>query len=135
MALRFPTGAGNFVLLHYVQTGSGAHPASHSMDTGGSSPGDKATRGQDYMELHTHSTITPPKRDAQLKKAQGQIYPLSLPQFKKMALQTPTKNVPRSQVWRTGGPEIGASSSYPTIRKLPVQRGTNTTGEVKWCIM
>jgi hypothetical protein len=29
-------------LLHSVQTGSGAHPASYPMGTGGSFPGDKA---------------------------------------------------------------------------------------------
>jgi hypothetical protein len=30
-----------FSLLHVIQTGSGAHPASYPMDTGGSFPGDK----------------------------------------------------------------------------------------------
>jgi hypothetical protein len=33
---RFPVGAGNVSLRHHVHTGSGAHPASYSMDTGGS---------------------------------------------------------------------------------------------------
>jgi hypothetical protein len=31
-----------FSLLHFVQTGSGVHPTSHPMGTGGSFPGDKA---------------------------------------------------------------------------------------------
>jgi hypothetical protein len=39
---RFPVGAGNFSLHHRVQTGSGAHPASNPMGTGGSFPGGKA---------------------------------------------------------------------------------------------
>jgi len=34
----------NFVIRHRVQTGSGAHPASYPMCTGGSFPGDKAAR-------------------------------------------------------------------------------------------
>jgi hypothetical protein len=33
---------GNFSLHHCVQNGSGAHPASYTMGTGGSFPGDKA---------------------------------------------------------------------------------------------
>jgi hypothetical protein len=40
--VRFPTGAGNFSLHHRVQKGSGAHPASYSMDTRGSFSGGKA---------------------------------------------------------------------------------------------
>jgi hypothetical protein len=39
---RFPVGAGNFYLHHRVQNGSGAHPASYPMDTGGSFPMGKA---------------------------------------------------------------------------------------------
>jgi hypothetical protein len=39
--VRFPTGAGNFSLHHHVQNGSGAHPASYPMGTGGSSLGVK----------------------------------------------------------------------------------------------
>jgi hypothetical protein len=39
---RFPAGAGNFSLHHCVQNGSGAHPASYSMGTWGSSPAGKA---------------------------------------------------------------------------------------------
>jgi hypothetical protein len=40
--VRFPTEAGNFSLYHCVQTGSGTHPASDPMGTGGSSLGGKA---------------------------------------------------------------------------------------------
>jgi hypothetical protein len=40
--VRFPAGAGNFSLHHRVQNGSGAHPASYPVDTGGSFPEDKA---------------------------------------------------------------------------------------------
>jgi hypothetical protein len=39
--VRFPAGAGNFSLHHRVQNGSGAHPASCPMGTGGSFPGVK----------------------------------------------------------------------------------------------
>jgi hypothetical protein len=38
----FPAGPGNFSLHHRVKNGSGAHPASYSMGTGGSLPGGKA---------------------------------------------------------------------------------------------
>jgi hypothetical protein len=40
--VRFPAGAGNFSLYHHVQNGSGAHPASYPMGTGGSFLGGKA---------------------------------------------------------------------------------------------
>jgi hypothetical protein len=40
--VRFQAGAGNFSLHHRVQNGSGAHPASYPMGTGGSFLGDKA---------------------------------------------------------------------------------------------
>jgi hypothetical protein len=40
--VRFAVGAGNFSRHHRVQTGSGAHPASYPMGTGGSFPGIKA---------------------------------------------------------------------------------------------
>jgi hypothetical protein len=33
--VRFPVGAGNFSLQHRVQNGSGDHPASYPMGTGG----------------------------------------------------------------------------------------------------
>jgi hypothetical protein len=41
-AVRFPAGARGFSVLHSVQTGCGAHPASCKMGTGVSSPGGKA---------------------------------------------------------------------------------------------
>jgi hypothetical protein len=39
--VRFSAGARDVSLLSSVQTGSGAHPASYPMDTGGSFPGVK----------------------------------------------------------------------------------------------
>jgi hypothetical protein len=42
--VRFPAGAGNFSLHQRVQNGSGTHPASYPMGTGGSFPGGKAAR-------------------------------------------------------------------------------------------
>jgi hypothetical protein len=38
----FPVGAGNSSLHHHVQNGSGAHPSSYPMGTGGYFPGGKA---------------------------------------------------------------------------------------------
>jgi hypothetical protein len=38
--VQFPVGAGNFS-QHHVQTGSGSHPASYTMGTRGSFPGNK----------------------------------------------------------------------------------------------
>jgi hypothetical protein len=46
--VRFPVGAGNFSLHHRLQTGSGAHPASYPMGTGGSFPGSKAAWAWSY---------------------------------------------------------------------------------------
>jgi hypothetical protein len=40
--VRFTAGDGNFSLHHSVRNGSGAHPASHPMNTRGSFPGGKA---------------------------------------------------------------------------------------------
>jgi hypothetical protein len=40
--VRFPEEAGNSSLHHRVQAGSGTHPASYPMGTGGSFPGGKA---------------------------------------------------------------------------------------------
>jgi hypothetical protein len=40
--VRFRAGAVNFSLHRRIQNGSGAHPASYLMDTGGSFPGGKA---------------------------------------------------------------------------------------------
>jgi hypothetical protein len=42
IGVQFPAGDGNFSFRHHVQTGSGAHPASYPMGTGGSFPGGKA---------------------------------------------------------------------------------------------
>jgi hypothetical protein len=40
--IQFPPGAKDFSLLRSVQTGSGAHPVSYTMGSGGSFPGGKA---------------------------------------------------------------------------------------------
>jgi hypothetical protein len=40
--VRIPAETGNLPLHHCIQTGSGAHPASYPMGTGGSFPGGKA---------------------------------------------------------------------------------------------
>jgi hypothetical protein len=40
--IRFPAGASDNSLLHSVQTGSGAHPATYLMDTRGCLPRNKA---------------------------------------------------------------------------------------------
>jgi hypothetical protein len=45
--VRSPTGAGDFSSSPCVQTGSGAHPASYPVGTGGSFPGSKARPGRD----------------------------------------------------------------------------------------
>jgi hypothetical protein len=45
--VRSPTGAKDFSSSLCVQTGSGAHPASCTMDTGGPFPGSKARSGRD----------------------------------------------------------------------------------------
>jgi hypothetical protein len=41
-SVRFPEGAGNFSLYHCIQNGTGAHPASYPIGTGGSFSGGKA---------------------------------------------------------------------------------------------
>lgn len=46
-ALRSPTGANNFSCSLSVHTGSGAHPFSCPMGTGGPFPGGKARQGRD----------------------------------------------------------------------------------------
>jgi hypothetical protein len=52
IGVRFPAGAKDFSSILYVQTGSGAHPASCTMGTGGSFPrGLKRCRG---VTLTTH---------------------------------------------------------------------------------
>jgi hypothetical protein len=45
--VRFPAEAEDFSSSLCVQTGSGAHPASHPMGTGGSFPGGKARPRRD----------------------------------------------------------------------------------------
>jgi hypothetical protein len=45
--VRSPTGAEDFSSSPCVQTGSGAHPASYPMGTGGPFPGGKARPGRD----------------------------------------------------------------------------------------
>jgi hypothetical protein len=64
---RFTVGARYFSLLHSAQTGSGAHPASCPMDTGGSFPGGKAVSGRETDHSFPSS--------AEVKKA-GAIPPL-----------------------------------------------------------
>jgi len=48
-------GAGNFSLRHHVQTGSGAHPASHPMGVGGSFTGGK----RPGVKLTSHLYLIP----------------------------------------------------------------------------
>jgi hypothetical protein len=47
IGIRFPAGAKDFSCSLCVQTGSGAHPASCPMGTGGPFPGGKAQQGRD----------------------------------------------------------------------------------------
>jgi hypothetical protein len=47
IGVRFPTGAKDFSSILCVQTGSGTHPASCPMGTGGPFPGGKARPGRD----------------------------------------------------------------------------------------
>jgi hypothetical protein len=42
--VQFPVEIRDFSLLHSIQAGSGAHPASYPMSTGDNLHGDKATR-------------------------------------------------------------------------------------------
>jgi hypothetical protein len=65
--VRFPAGAGNFSLHHRVQNGSGAHPASYPMGTGGFSLEVKrprreadhsppsSTEVKEWVDLYLHS--------------------------------------------------------------------------------
>jgi hypothetical protein len=48
---RFPVGVGNFP--HRIQTGSGVHPASYTISTGGSFPGVKRPGGEAEQSLPT----------------------------------------------------------------------------------
>jgi hypothetical protein len=54
--VRSPAGAKDFSSNLCVQTGSGAHPASYTMGTGGPFPGVKTGRG---VTLNTHSYLVP----------------------------------------------------------------------------
>jgi hypothetical protein len=62
---RFPAGAGNFSLHRRVQNGSGTHPASYPMATGGSFSGGKAADHsppssavvKEWVKLYLHSPI------------------------------------------------------------------------------
>jgi hypothetical protein len=72
--VQFPVGAGKFSIHHRVPNGSGAHPASYPMGTGGSFPGGKAdhlspssAEVKEWVELYPHSPNTPSWRGAQLK--------------------------------------------------------------------
>jgi hypothetical protein len=47
IGVRSPTEAEDFSSIPCVQTGSGAHPASYPMGTGGPFPGGKARPGRD----------------------------------------------------------------------------------------
>jgi hypothetical protein len=47
IGVRFPAGAKDFSSSLFVQTSSGAHPASYPMGTGGPFPGVKAWPGRD----------------------------------------------------------------------------------------
>jgi hypothetical protein len=89
--VRFPARAGNFSLHHHVRNGSGAHPASYPMDTGGSFPWSKAAaawswpltsiycRGQECVELYLHSLNTSSWCGAQLKHGNNFTFYLTLP--------------------------------------------------------
>jgi hypothetical protein len=59
IGVRSPARAKDFSSILWVQTGSGAHPASCKMGTGGPFPGVKARPGRDVSRRYTSS---PPKR-------------------------------------------------------------------------
>jgi hypothetical protein len=56
IGVRSPAGAKDFFSILCVQTGSGAHPASCTMGTGGPFPGDKARSGRDADHSPPFST-------------------------------------------------------------------------------
>jgi hypothetical protein len=69
--VRYPAEAKDFSSTLCVQTGSGAHPASCTMGTGGPFPGGKARRGRDAdysphlvpkSRMSRSYTSSPPKR-------------------------------------------------------------------------
>jgi hypothetical protein len=83
IGFRFPAESGNSSLRHHVQTGSGVHPASHSMCTRGSFrvrvwlPGREAEHSpassaevKEWAELYLYS----PKYARCSVKAHGQLY-------------------------------------------------------------
>jgi hypothetical protein len=76
--IQSPTEAEDFSSNLCVQTGSGVHPASRTVGTGGSFPGGKARPGRDA----DHS----PRSSAEVKKQQG-LYLLS----------------PKAPLWRVAG--------------------------------
>jgi hypothetical protein len=55
VGVRSPAGAKDFFYILFVQTGSGDHPASCTMDTGGPFPGIKARPGRDAGHSHPSS--------------------------------------------------------------------------------
>jgi hypothetical protein len=79
--VRSPTETEDFSSTLCVQTGCGAHPASHTMGTGGSIPEGKARPGRDA----DHS----PPSSAEVKEEE-QLYLLS----------------PKPPPWRVAGPLI-----------------------------
>jgi hypothetical protein len=44
----------------------------------------------------------------------------------------PNKSIYRSENLKKKVAKEWVSFSYPTVRKLPVQKGRNTTGEARW---
>jgi hypothetical protein len=52
---------------------------------------------------------------------------------KQCLLLIPEAKIQSNQVWRMREPENGCPSSYPVIRKFPVQKDTNMMGRVRWC--
>jgi hypothetical protein len=55
IGVRSPAGARDFSSILYVQTGSGAHPASYTMGTGCPFPGGKTRPGRDADHSHPSS--------------------------------------------------------------------------------
>jgi len=58
-------------------------------------------------------------------------FTFSLFHNKQCHLQTPKRKKPRDKFGEQG--QRMGTSSYATIRKLPVQKGISTIGELKWC--
>jgi hypothetical protein len=55
--VQFSARAKDFSLLYSVQTGSGAHPASHKIGTGGSFPTGAKQPGHEDDHLHPSSVV------------------------------------------------------------------------------